>query len=59
MWAEIRQRQGGADRYVRYPGSQGVIRDVGRVMDLPYAFVDSIAKMVPNELNITLSKGWK
>ena len=25
-------------------------------MDLPYAFVDSIAKMVPNELNITLSK---
>ena len=36
--------------------AKGVIRDVGRVMDLPYAFVDSIAKMVPNELNITLSK---
>ena len=33
-----------------------VIRDVGRVMDLPYAFVDSIAKMVSNELNITLSR---
>ncbi len=34
--------------------ARGVIRDVGRVMDLPYAFVDSIAKMVPTELNITL-----
>ena len=34
--------------------AKGVIRDVARVMDLPYAFVDSIAKMVPNELNITL-----
>ncbi len=36
--------------------AKGVIRDVGRVMDLPYAFVDSIAKMVPNELNITLQR---
>ena len=36
--------------------AKGVIRDVGRVMDLPYAFVDSIAKMVPGELNITLDK---
>ena len=36
--------------------ARGVIRDVGRVMDLPYAFVDSIAKMVPQELNITLDK---
>lgn len=34
--------------------AKGVIRDVGRVMDLPYAYVDSIAKMIPNELNITL-----
>ncbi len=34
----------------------GVIRDVGRVMDLPYAFVDGIAKMIPKELNITLGK---
>ncbi len=31
--------------------AKGVIRDVGRVMDLPYAFVDSIAKMIPNEQN--------
>ena len=36
--------------------AKGVIRDVGRVMDLPYAFVDSIAKMIPQELNITLDK---
>lgn len=34
--------------------ARGVIRDVGRVMDLPYAFVDNIAKMIPQELNITL-----
>ena len=39
--------------------ARGVIRDVGRVMDLPYAFVDSIAKMVPQELNITLDKALK
>ncbi|MBE5852536.1 MAG: DNA polymerase III subunit alpha [Lachnospiraceae bacterium] len=36
--------------------AKGVIRDVGRVMDLPYAYVDSIAKLVPNELNITLDR---
>ncbi|MCI6092234.1 DNA polymerase III subunit alpha [bacterium] len=39
--------------------ARGVIRDVGRVMDLPYAFVDSISKMVPKELNITLDKALK
>ncbi|MBS6396939.1 MAG: DNA polymerase III subunit alpha [Clostridiales bacterium] len=39
--------------------ARGVLRDVGRVMDLPYAFVDSIAKMVPQELNITLDKALK
>ena len=36
--------------------AKGVIRDVGRVMDLPYGFVDSISKMVPAELNMTLEK---
>ena len=36
--------------------AKGVIRDVGRAMDLPYAFADQIAKMVPNELNITLAR---
>ncbi len=36
--------------------AKGVLRDVGRVMDLPYAFCNSISKMVPQELNITLDK---
>ncbi len=36
--------------------ARGVIRDVGRVLDIPYARVDSIAKMVPSELNITIDK---
>ena len=36
--------------------ARGVIRDVGRVMDLPYAFVDSISKNVPTELGITIQK---
>ncbi len=34
-----------------------VIRDVGRVLDLPYALVDSVAKAVPMELGITIQKG--
>ncbi len=33
-----------------------VIRDVGRVLDLPYATADKLAKMVPNELHITIKK---
>ncbi|MCR4807367.1 MAG: DNA polymerase III subunit alpha [Lachnospiraceae bacterium] len=36
--------------------AKGVIRDVGRVMDLPYAYCDMVAKLIPNELNITLQK---
>ena len=39
--------------------ARGVIRDVGRVMDLPYAQCDSIAKMIPQELNITIDKALK
>lgn len=35
--------------------ARGVIRDVGRVMDLPYAFVDSIAKMIPAEPGKTVT----
>ena len=51
----------GSDRVVQIVtfgtlAARGVIRDVGRVMDLPYAFVDNIAKMVPTELNITLER---
>ncbi len=52
-------RKYGADRVAQIVTfgtlqARGVIRDVGRVMDLPYAFVDSISKMIPKELNITL-----
>ncbi|MGX8882662.1 DNA polymerase III subunit alpha [Methylovorus sp. SPW-M1] len=35
--------------------AKAVIRDVGRVLDLPFNFVDGIAKLIPNELGITLS----
>ena len=31
--------------------AKGVIRDVGRALDLPYNYVDGIAKMIPNEGN--------
>ena len=34
--------------------AKGVVRDVGRVLDLPYSFCDNIAKAIPNVLNITL-----
>lgn len=33
-----------------------VIRDVGRVLDYPYAYVDSVAKAIPMELGITIAK---
>ena len=36
--------------------ARGVIRDVGRVMDLPYGYVDSVAKMIPTDLGVTLDK---
>ena len=39
--------------------ARGVIRDVGRVMDMPYAFVDSIAKMIPQEPKMTIEKALK
>jgi DNA polymerase-3 subunit alpha len=35
-------------------GAKAVIRDVGRVMEIPYAEVDRVAKLVPSQLNITL-----
>ena len=57
-------RKYGKDRVVQIVtfgtlAARGVIRDVGRVMDLPYAQVDTIAKMIPNELNITIDKALK
>ena len=39
--------------------ARGVIRDVGRVLDLPYAQVDSVAKMIPAELNMTIDLALK
>jgi DNA polymerase-3 subunit alpha len=36
--------------------AKAAIKDVGRAMDIPYADVDRIAKMVPNTLNITLDQ---
>ena len=36
--------------------ARGVIRDVGRVLDIPYAKCDQLAKLVPAELNMTLEK---
>ena len=54
-------RKYGKDRVVQIVtfgtlAARGVIRDVGRVLDMPYAQVDSIAKMIPTELNITIDK---
>ena len=36
--------------------AKAVIRDVGRVLDLGFNFVDQFAKLIPNELGITLEK---
>jgi len=39
--------------------AKGVIRDVGRVLDMTYGEVDKLAKLVPNKLNITLDAAFK
>ncbi|QPJ62877.1 MAG: DNA polymerase III subunit alpha [Candidatus Nitronauta litoralis] len=39
--------------------AKGVLRDVGRVLGMPYGDVDKIAKLVPNKLNITLAEAFK
>ena len=54
-------RKYGADRVAQIItfgtlAAKGVIRDVGRVLDMPYARCDAIAKMVPNDLGMTLDK---
>ena len=54
----------GADKVVQIItfgtlAAKGVIRDVARVMDLPYSFGDNISKMVPQELNMTLDLALK
>ena len=57
-------RKYGADRVVQIItfgtlAAKGVVRDVGRVLDLPYARCDAIAKMIPMELGMTLDKALK
>jgi DNA polymerase-3 subunit alpha len=57
-------RKYGKDRVVQIVtfgtlAARGVIRDVGRVLDMSYAQVDTIAKMIPNEPNITIDKALK
>jgi len=54
-------RKYGKDRVVQIitfgtMAARGVLRDVGRALDMPYSKVDAIAKMVPTELNITIDK---
>lgn len=54
-------RKYGKDRVVQIVtfgtmAARNVLRDVGRVLDMPYAQVDAIAKMIPQELNITINK---
>ena len=39
--------------------AKGVVRDVGRVLDMPYSLPDSIAKMIPNELGMTIDAALK
>ncbi|MBI4753788.1 DNA polymerase III subunit alpha [Candidatus Desantisbacteria bacterium] len=39
--------------------AKGAIRDVGRALDIPYGEVDKIAKLIPNELHITLLESIK
>ncbi len=39
--------------------AKGVVRDVGRVLGHPYGFSDTISKLIPNELKMTLSKALK
>ena len=39
--------------------AKGVVRDVGRVLDLPYAIPDAVAKLIPGELGMTIDKALK
>ena len=57
-------RKYGADHVVQIVtfgtmSARMVIRDVGRVLDLPYAYVDNVAKAIPMELGITIAKAMK
>ncbi|NLP17199.1 MAG: DNA polymerase III subunit alpha [Clostridiales bacterium] len=39
--------------------ARAVIRDVGRALDLPYSQVDTVAKMIPSDIGITIEKALK
>jgi DNA polymerase-3 subunit alpha len=39
--------------------AKGVIRDVARVLDMPYAEADKMAKLIPDELGINLTDSWE
>ncbi|WP_333652034.1 DNA polymerase III subunit alpha [Lacrimispora sp.] len=57
-------RKYGKDRVVQIVtfgtlAAKGVVRDVGRVLDMPYARCDAIAKMIPRDLGMTLEKALK
>ena len=39
--------------------AKGAVRDVGRALGMSYAQVDTIAKLIPNELKMTLDKALK
>ena len=54
--AEIWRAPGLADHHLRHARAKSVVRDVGRVMGWSYGDADRIAKMIPNELNITLDR---
>ena len=54
-------RKYGADRVAQIVAfgtmqARGAVRDVGRVLDVPYAAVDRIAKMIPFSLDMTVDK---
>lgn len=39
--------------------AKGVIRDVARVLDMPYAKADAMAKLIPDDLGINLTQSWE
>ncbi len=58
---EYVMRKYGSDRVVQIVtfgtlAARGVIKDVGRVLDMPYAKTDMLSKMIPNDLGITIDK---
>lgn len=60
----VRDKYGGAEhvaQIVTYGSmkARGVIRDVGRALDIPFGEVDKIAKLVPDQLKMTIKKAIK